>query len=343
MRVFKGNSLEELYPQLLVELIEEGEIVSPRGIKTREISPATIVINNPKRRFIPSAVRKLNIGFSIAEPLWIMAGRDDTEMITHYNKNWLNFSDDGVTLNGAYGRRIFRHPCVDNNGNLIEVNQFKQCYELLKKDKDSRQATIVLFNPYLDGSDKITKDRPCTNIIRYSIRNNKLNALTIMRSQDVVKGTVYDIPLFTMLQEVMAGLLGIEVGKYTHVMDSFHIYESDIEWMKDVVNEKYPSLYEETGDFDGRILGERYEDFEFVLNQVMCIEYYTRKNKNANIFFIIESLNKIENEVWRSYAAIIATYNLRKYRRTQEELDMLYPFITNEYKDIFKERYRQLF
>ena len=343
MKVFKGNSLEELYPQLLVELIEEGEIVSPRGIKTREISPATIVINNPKRRFIPSAVRKLNIGFSIAEPLWIMAGRDDTEMIAHYNKNWLNFSDDGITLNGAYGRRIFRHPCIDNNGNLIEVNQFKQCYELLKKDKDSRQATIVLFNPYLDGSDKETKDRPCTNIIRYSIRNNKLNALTVMRSQDVVKGTVYDIPLFTMLQEVMAGLLGIEVGKYTHVMDSFHIYESDIEWMKDVVNEKYPSLYEETGDFDGRILGERYEDFEFVLNQVMCIEYYTRKNKNADIFFIIESLNKIENEVWRSYAAIIATYNLRKYRRTQEELNMLYPFVTNEYKDIFKERYRQLF
>ncbi len=71
----------------------------------------------------------------IAELLWILRGSNSVSEISHYNKNWANFSDDGVTLNGAYGRRIFKHPCVDNNGNLIR-REFKKFKEF---DKDYRQ------------------------------------------------------------------------------------------------------------------------------------------------------------------------------------------------------------
>lgn len=343
MRVFEEESLEKLYPVLFREILEDGDDVSPRGYLTKEISPATLVITDPKKKVIPSKIRRLNFGFMVAELLWILRGSDNVDEIAWYNGSWRNFSDDGKTLNGAYGKRIFKHPCAFNDGikdTIVEVNQFKKCYELLKEDPDSRQATIVLFNPLLDNRE--TKDKPCTNLLRFSIRKNKLNMLVMMRSNDIEKGTPYDIFNFTSLQEIMAGLLGIEVGKYTHVADSLHLYESYFETAKELVTERYPSLYDEVGTFDGRILVDSYEEFEQLLEKINKIEKYTRENKDVNLNKVVNELKDIDNKVWQSYAAILATYNFRKHRRIQNELDELKKFITNEFKSLFEERYNQL-
>ena len=37
MKVFEGESLEKLYPQIIEGLFEEGDEVSPRGMLTKEI------------------------------------------------------------------------------------------------------------------------------------------------------------------------------------------------------------------------------------------------------------------------------------------------------------------
>lgn len=306
--------------------------MSPRGVPTREISPVCITIKDPRKRFIPSKVRKMNVGFMVAELLWILRGSNDLKEISHYNKNWEKFSDDGVTLNGAYGKRIFAHPC--KNG---EINQFEEAYKLLKEDKDSRQATIVLFNPELDYTE--TKDKPCTNLIRAKIRDNKLIMTVYMRSNDILLGTNYDIWNFTMLQQILAGLLNVEVGEYIHIVDSFHLYEKDIDFAKAIIDEKIEPLYGET--YDGRIFDE--EELKDTLEIVQSIEKLTRENKEADLNFVDSEIKKIKNEVWRSYAAIIAVYNFRKYRRTQTELDKLKENITNEYSEVMKERYNQLF
>jgi thymidylate synthase len=49
-----------------------------------------------------------------------------------------------------------------------------------------------------------------------------------MRSNDLQRGLPYNFVQFTCLQEVMAGWLGVEVGTYSHISDSLHIYEKDI-------------------------------------------------------------------------------------------------------------------
>lgn len=335
MKNYVFESLEESYPVLIKDLINEGDKVSPRGIPTREISPVCITIKDPRKRFIPSNVRRLNVGFAIAEMLWILRCSNSATEIGHYNKNWLNFSDDGTTLNGAYGKRIFAYPCKNS-----EINQFEEAYKLLKEDTNSRQATIVLFNPELDYIGK-TKDKPCTNLLRFKIRNNKLIMTTYMRSNDINLGLCYDVVNFTILQELMAGLLGLEMGEYIHIVDSFHMYERDIDFMSDVANEEIESLYEKTGTFDGRIFDIK--ELKNTLEIVQNIEKLTRENKEANLDFVNNEIKKIKNKVWRSYAAIIAVYNFRKYRRTQEELDKLKENITNEYVQVMKERYNQLF
>ena len=347
MKVFEGESLEKLYPQIIEGLFEEGDEVSPRGMLTKEITPATIVLTNPRKRVISSLIRKLNYGFMVAELVWMLRGSDSVDEIAHYMSGWKNFSDDGVTLNGAYGKRIFNWDSglhFDNNNGIHKehVNQFRQAYEQLKKDKDSRQATIVIFDPNKDY--KETKDKPCTNLLRFSIRKNKLNMLVVMRSNDISKGSPYDIFNFTMMQEIMAGLLSdalnedIEVGTYTHVADSLHMYSSDFEMLENVKNEEYTSIYDKV--YDGRLIG--LEEFNNTMRIVFKIEEKTRMNKEIELQEVCGMLNTINNEVWKSYAAVLATYNFRKYRRNQKELDTLKQYITNEFRPIFEERYNQL-
>ena len=49
MRSFEFESFEEAYPVLLKALLIDGEIVSPRGILTKEITPVGITILNPRK------------------------------------------------------------------------------------------------------------------------------------------------------------------------------------------------------------------------------------------------------------------------------------------------------
>ena len=353
MRNFEYESLEQAYPNIINALLTEGKVVSPRGMVTKEISPACITITNPRKRVIPSAVRKLNYGFMCAELIWMLEGSDDVNFIGHYNSIWKSFTDDGQTLNGAYGKRIFnwdsgmrtitREKVIDSSGNKelvstnehVIINQFQKAYEQLKNDKFSRQATIVLFDPYKDY--KETKDKPCTNLMRFMIRENKLNMTVFMRSNDIWRGTPYDIFNFTMLQEIMACMLGIDIGKYTHVADSLHIYESDFELGQKVVEENYPLLYNKIFPFNNNI-----NNLTGDLNLVFEIEKLTRENKTISTIDIIEKLNVITSKYWRSIAAVLATYNFRKYRRKQNELDMLKQYITNEFNSLMKERYNEL-
>jgi len=346
MRTFTFESVEEAYPALLEALLNEGDFVSPRNMLTREISPVGITITNPRKKIVSHPIRKLNYGFMVGELLWILQGRNDLS-IAHYNSQWAQFSDDGEILNGAYGQRIFRwdgafdiidESYVDEENNThpsfeiqqVTINQFEKAYELLKEDPDSRQATIALFNPAQDY--RITKDKPCTNLMRFTIRNGKLNMFVVMRSNDIIKGFPYDIFNFIMLQEIMAGKLNIEVGKYTHVADSLHLYETDFELAKQIISTPYVSIYEDYEMMDARIVNE---DLDGEIAKVYNIEATTRTMGSIlKLEKVEEMLYAINNEYWRSLAAVIATYNFRKARRKQDELDILKNYVNNEFNQL---------
>jgi len=340
MRSFEFESFEEAYPELLKILLTEGENVSPRGFLTKEITPVGITIKNPRKGIYYNPLRKANYGFQIAELLWILKGSNNLAEIAHYNGQWNNFTDDGITLNGAYGDRIFNYKSSiltkDENGNEnytpVLVNQFEMAYQQLKKDPDTRQATIVLFNPGSDFSE--TKDKPCTNLMRFMIRNGKLNMTVFMRSNDINRGAIYDIPNFVHIQAIMASKLGVEMGKYTHIADSFHLYESDFEIAQKLIDNPSPSIYE--GELMTNLIPSNIVDSE--LQKIFNIEILTRRIANIIDLNKIENmLNEVQSEYWRSLATVIAIYNIRKAKRPQEDVDYLKYLVTNEFSIIIKD------
>lgn len=322
MKVFEFDSIAESYSGLLKYVLENGDEVSPRGMLTKEITPATVVIKNPRKRVVDNKIRKLNYGFMAAELIWILNEKNDLS-ITHYNKQWSNFSDDGSILNGAYGQRIFDWN-KDRPGD--KVNQFAEVVDRLKKDPESRQGTIVLFDPNKDF--KNTKDVPCTNLMRFSIRNGKLNMRVVMRSNDLWFGYPYDVYNFTVLQEIMAGMLNVEVGTYTHIVDSMHLYEMHFEKAKELIDNPQSSIYDTFEPIDARV------DERFDFDSLFRVESITRENGDTvQLEEVIDTINNIsEQPYWASIAAVLAAYNFKKAKRSQEEIDKIKALIVNEFQ-----------
>jgi thymidylate synthase len=113
------------------------------------------------------------------------------------------------------------------------ITSFDYVTQLLSVDPDSRQAIIHYGHPALFWEGQL--DVPCTCHQQFFIRGDCLECITTMRSQDVWRGMVYDVPWFVYVQEKVrqevSRLLGreIEMGAYHHNVGSLHIYESNIE------------------------------------------------------------------------------------------------------------------
>lgn len=65
--------------------------------------------------------------------------------------------------------------------------------------------------------------------------------LAHMRSNDAFLGLPHDVFAFTMIQEILARKLDVEVGEYTHMVGSLHLYEEDEEDARQYVAEGWQS------------------------------------------------------------------------------------------------------
>ncbi len=235
MFFLEGETMDEIQKMVLKELLENGRRVKPRGSWVKEITAFGFRLSNPRARLIYSPARKMNLMFAVGELLWYLRGTNLSEIISFYNKRYPNYSDDGRTLHGAYGVRLF----TDTFTGFV---QWDKTLELLKKDPDTRQAVINIHMP--QDLDATSKDIPCTCYLQFLIRDNKLECIVNMRSNDIIWGTCYDVFSFTMMQEIMARQLGIEVGPYSHFAGSMHIYDKHLELAEKIISETYYPVME---------------------------------------------------------------------------------------------------
>lgn len=130
---------------------------------------------------------------------------------------WSEYMHDGK-LAYAYNERIW------NN------NQLTKIIERLKKDHDSRQLWLSIWNPdidpdYLGGVSRV----PCSLGYNFQYRDGKLNIHYVMRSCDFNTHFINDVYLGIKLLEYVAKETSLPVGSFTHTMFSLHIYKKDIQ------------------------------------------------------------------------------------------------------------------
>jgi thymidylate synthase len=198
------------YVDLVKHVLYHGKEVSPRGMKTREIEDAIIRIEDV-RNTLPLNVNRGTVpGIGAVEAMQLLAGVSEPELVVAVGPQFKNYAEDNGEFHGAYGLRT--------------AGQYEVVVDRLKKDPDTRQAVVTIWNPTFDMLPE-KRDYPCTVLHQFRIRDNKLNMSVYMRSNDVWLGAAYDFFQFTRVQLAIASILGIEPGTYNHHVGSLHIYE----------------------------------------------------------------------------------------------------------------------
>ncbi|WP_068094131.1 thymidylate synthase [Novosphingobium rosa] len=229
---FTGKSLDAVLFELYRALVANGQYnVGSRG-GTYELISVTLHILKPRARLSISENRGKAFS-ALGELLWYLSGSNALEFIEPYVPPYGKDAVDGI-LEGAYGPRLL---------NMRKgINQFDSIHQLLTEKPGSRRAVIQLFN----AEDIATPHReiPCTTTMQFHLRNGALHMSVTMRSNDAYWGLPHDVFCFTMIQEMMARRLGVEMGEYHQYVGSMHVYEDYWEKMKEYIVEGFQQTRE---------------------------------------------------------------------------------------------------
>ena len=213
---FVADTLDDLLQAVLGKLLRVRSNVSATKGKNVEITGAALELRRPRARLSRSET-KGTIFSCLGETLWYLSRKNDVSFIQYYISDYGKYSDDGKTVYGGYGPRLF--------GSSDTPNQIGYITRVLKLRPNTRKAVVQLF----DRTDVVEdhQDVPCTCILQFFIRSGRLDLIVYMRSNDAFRGLPHDVFAFTFIQELVARSLAVDVGRYKHFVGSLHLYDCD--------------------------------------------------------------------------------------------------------------------
>lgn len=277
-----ARNVNEAYLIGLMYLRQQGVPQKSRNGNTLEYPDnVSICYTRPQERVLFDAKRNINPFLHFVEPLWIIAGRDDVAPLKFIVPRFAEYSDDGKTFHGAYGKRI--------RGGVNERDQLLEVISQLRENHDDRRCALMIRRP--SDVEYVGKDQPCNIAVTLKIRDDKLNITVYNRSNDFVWGmTGANMPQFSFLQEFIAGAVGVGIGTYHQVTDSCHVYTENDQWNAikdtpitrcdpyiepDIVNGLYPAvqaypLYfgEFSGSGERRLLSDASSYFQILRHHI---------------------------------------------------------------------------
>lgn len=319
---FEGNNFNRIYKNIFETVKNEGTRCSPRGRATLELNPAITKIYNPQMRLC-SARQGFSTPFSVAEVIWFMAGRADGEFIEHYLKSFEQFRDKPYkNHHGGYGMRL-RKWGIDpwDKKSLCCVDQLTEVYYKLKEDRDSRRAVCTLWNPIFDNNRR-TLDNPCNIASMFKIRDGKLNLTQCIRSNDVILGIPQNCFQFSLIQEIMAGWLEVDIGHLVLFSDSLHLYENDFYNLENVKITDF-DIYRYYTPKSAKM---RFEDFQRALKQILRIERSWRSGS------CLQNLPFVKNDYWLNCSRVLLIFNLFKQKEENHKIFKVWKNINNEFQ-----------
>lgn len=215
--------LKQLYNKLI-----DNDIIEVRGHKTVELLNATITFDGSETGIINiKDIFKTSENYIEHETIWYESQNPHNEYIKQYAQIWSTASDDKGMTNSNYGFLMFS----PQNG-----YQFENVVKELKIDKFSRRAVAYYTNPfmhYVGGNDHV-----CTMYVSYTVRDDKLQAIVSMRSNDIRFGLIgADLEWQRYMLNKIANEVGLDVGDIHWHAASLHLYERHFEQLKEIYKE----------------------------------------------------------------------------------------------------------
>ena len=236
------------YLELCERIINEGQWVENKrtGKRCLTIINADLTYNVSANKFPLVTTRKSYWKPAIAELIGYLRGYCSAadfralgtktwDANANENKDWLNNphrkgKDDMGRVYGVQGRS-WQKP----DGGPID--QLRKIVDNLSNGIDDRGEILTFYNP---GEFHMGCLRPCMHTHTFSLLGDTLYLTSYQRSCDVPLGQNFNqIQVFTFLK-LMAQITGKQPGMAYHKIVNAHIYEDQLEFMRDVQLKRAP-------------------------------------------------------------------------------------------------------
>lgn len=307
--VISEETFDDLLHATLEHLIAHGRQIAPTKGAALEDTAVLLQLANPRSRLSRSAKRSTIVS-CIGELAWYLSGSDDEEAIAYYVPQYRRYAVDGKLL-GAYGPRLF-------GGEGGE--QVSRVISLLRSRPDTRQAVIQIFDH--DDLARELPDLPCTCTLQFFVRESRLELVVTMRSNDAFVGLTHDLFAFTMIQELVAASLGLDLGTYSHFVGSLHLYNSDRDRADAYLDDGW--YFGATASMPPMPVGDPWNSV-----RAFCeMEASIRTTPPEQI-----SVEGIDRDYWGDLGRMLAAYRLKRTR--PESIEKLVAALADEFFEIY--------
>lgn len=239
------------YLELCRRIIDDGVWVENErtGKRCLTVIDADLQYRVDKNEFPLITTRKSFYKAAIAEFLGYIRGYDNAadfrklgaktwDANANLNEAWLNNShrkgeDDMGRVYGVQGRSWMKP-----DGGFVD--QLRKIVDDLKQGIDDRGEIMSFYNP---GEFHMGCLRPCMHTHNFSLLGDTLYLTSYQRSCDVPLGLNFNQVQVFFFLAIMAQITGHKAGTAYHKIVNAHIYEDQLELMRDVQvkREPYPS------------------------------------------------------------------------------------------------------
>jgi len=220
-KILKEGILYELYLKLLA-----GDTVTVRGEETVEVQNWTETFDSDSGIIDIDGIFKTSETYIEHEMKWYLSQNPQNNYIKNFAQIWSTASDDNGMTNSNYGFLMFS----PQNG-----YQFNNVVKTLLEDPQSRRAVAYYTNPfmhYTGGNDHV-----CTIYAAYTVRNDELDVVVSMRSNDIRFGLIgADLEWARYMLNRVAECIDVKPGKIHWHAASAHLYSRHFDKLKEIFN-----------------------------------------------------------------------------------------------------------
>jgi len=241
------NTLDTQYKDLLSKILNDGNTKMDRTkIGTKSIFGTQMRINlNEGFPILTSRQHSFKIAFY--ETMMFLNG--ETDSIKWLESNNINIWH-GNTTREFLDNRNLQHLSVGDIGPCYGyqwrhfngpggIDQLQRAFDTLKNNPNDRRMVITAWNPNQIDSAPLPS---CHIFYQFYAFENKLSCQFYMRSLDVYHGCGYDIMCYGLITTLFAKALGMEVGELIMSTGDTHIYNNQIDVVKQQINQPHFDL-----------------------------------------------------------------------------------------------------
>ena len=213
------------YLDLVKTVIEKGKHKPTRtGVDTISYFGAFYKVDLNKG-FPLLTTKKMQWKSLLHEVLWYLSGENHIRNLRQHTKIWDAWADEIGNLETAYGYYWRHFPSAQKNKDgewvISEVDQIQYVIDEIKRNPSSRRLVVSAWEP---GNATTSKLPPCHYTFVFNVNNGKLNCHLTQRSGDIALGIPFNLAAYSILTQIIAQQVGLEVGEFAHTIIDAHIY-----------------------------------------------------------------------------------------------------------------------